>query len=238
MIYCISDIHGRKDRFDQFCTMLKPEDHVYVLGDVIDRGNDGMNILLDIMHNDQFTLLLGNHEHMMHQFLKSLRTYDHHLKNTYEMTWLYMNGGLATYEAYRMLDKKTQDEVYEYIDKLPLMIPNVQVNDKTYYLVHSKPIHTDSILTMHDTGDSIDAIKPILWDRVRYPFEDGFIKDKTVIAGHSSVLNYVLDSRPIGNCEDLKEASYINIDGGCASPYPASRLIVLCLDDLSYSLIK
>ena len=41
-IYCISDIHGKRDAFYEMLKKInfKEEDHLYVLGDVIDRGKD------------------------------------------------------------------------------------------------------------------------------------------------------------------------------------------------------
>lgn len=40
MHYVMSDIHGNKEAFDTVLSMinLQPEDYLYILGDVIDRG--------------------------------------------------------------------------------------------------------------------------------------------------------------------------------------------------------
>ena len=51
MIYCMSDLHGH---YENYIAMLReisfrPEDTLYVLGDVIDRGPDGIKILRDMM---------------------------------------------------------------------------------------------------------------------------------------------------------------------------------------------
>ncbi len=39
MIYVMSDIHGNRRRFDSIMEQirLQPEDHLYVIGDVVDR---------------------------------------------------------------------------------------------------------------------------------------------------------------------------------------------------------
>ena len=44
MIYCVSDIHGELDKFEQMLELIRfsDEDHLYVLGDVIDRGALGV----------------------------------------------------------------------------------------------------------------------------------------------------------------------------------------------------
>ena len=64
MIYAISDIHGC---FEQYQAMLQEisfssRDTLYVLGDVIDRGPDGIRILQDMMLRSNVLPLLGNHE--------------------------------------------------------------------------------------------------------------------------------------------------------------------------------
>ena len=50
MIYVLSDIHGNMKRFDSIMEQinLKPEETLYVLGDVIDRYPDGIKILKSV----------------------------------------------------------------------------------------------------------------------------------------------------------------------------------------------
>lgn len=69
MTYVLSDIHGRKDRFDNILKQidLQPDDTLYILGDVIDRNPDGVAILRQIMAMPNVKMLLGNHEYMMLQ---------------------------------------------------------------------------------------------------------------------------------------------------------------------------
>ena len=45
MIYCISDLHGRYDRYEKVLEKIQDTDELYVLGDCIDRGKDGLKIL-------------------------------------------------------------------------------------------------------------------------------------------------------------------------------------------------
>lgn len=49
MTYTVSDIHGCYDKYRELlrAIQLQPNDTLYVLGDVIDRGPDGFKILLD-----------------------------------------------------------------------------------------------------------------------------------------------------------------------------------------------
>ena len=51
MIYVMSDIHGRKDRFEDILEQinLRQNDLLYILGDVIDRNPSGVSLLRYIM---------------------------------------------------------------------------------------------------------------------------------------------------------------------------------------------
>ena len=64
MIYCMSDIHGEKDRFDKMLDLIhfSDSDTLYIIGDVIDRGPSGIEILKFIMDHPNIILIMGNHE--------------------------------------------------------------------------------------------------------------------------------------------------------------------------------
>ena len=68
MIYVMSDLHGYcLDRIKSTLERIgfSDSDYCYVLGDVIDRGFEGVKILRWLMTQPNITLLLGNHEAMM-----------------------------------------------------------------------------------------------------------------------------------------------------------------------------
>ena len=66
MIYCVSDIHGELDKFERLLALIQfsENDHLYVIGDAIDRCAMGVDILQLIMDTPNMTMLLGNHEQM------------------------------------------------------------------------------------------------------------------------------------------------------------------------------
>ena len=66
-IYVVSDLHGQNKVFQKGLRVIdfKKEDRLYVIGDVIDRGPDGVELLQCIMRSENMDLLLGNHEYMM-----------------------------------------------------------------------------------------------------------------------------------------------------------------------------
>ena len=242
--YCISDIHGHYDNLMDFVKTLKDDDKVYVLGDVIDKGEDSIKCLLYIMEDKRFEMLLGNHEYMMYQFLSDREGYKDY-PSAYE-AWVEWNEGYATLDDYDSLPSDKRKEVYEYIKNLPLNKPNVEVNGRTFYLVHSCP-KDDIELKMEDCDYNDNYIYTYVWQRCS-PADDFNMKDKIIIGGHTFVQYYLenpfsevkaafgYDGKIETNKELIDKAQYIDIDGGLATRSKTARLIALCLDDLTYEL--
>ena len=74
MTYAISDIHGCYDKYRELLRAIRfrPEDTLYILGDVIDRGPHGFKILLDMAQRPNVIGLMGNHEAMAIQALPGI----------------------------------------------------------------------------------------------------------------------------------------------------------------------
>ena len=138
MIYVMSDIHGCDGRYRNILKQikLKADDHLYILGDVIDRGPNGLGILRETMKKENITLLMGNHEHMMLEVLAD--------PDDADALWLwYRNGGKVTHEHFKHCTHAYRAEVLEYIRNLPINI-EVSVNGTDYVLVHGAPLCTFS----------------------------------------------------------------------------------------------
>jgi len=74
--YAISDIHGMYGSYMEAINNLKENDTLYVIGDVIDRGKNGIKILQDMMRRKNVKFILGNHEWQMMQVLDLIRKYN------------------------------------------------------------------------------------------------------------------------------------------------------------------
>ena len=232
--YCISDIHGHLKELEAFRNTLEKDDHVYVLGDIVDKGDDPIGCLRLVMNDERFECILGNHEYMMWQFLsaeKGTQEYEDAF-----MQWIAWNRGEDTYNPYLLLDEEERKKIYDFIEDLPLNIPDVEVNSHRYYLVHSVA-GSDVKVRMKDLDYAEDLIYPYIWDRpgVDCGFETP--EGRTVIAGHTAVQVYEPEKcEPFFREEDIRSAAYIDIDGGLAYGLKNSHLIALCLDDLEYKL--
>ena len=137
MIYVMSDLHGCYDKYKQMLEKIKfnSEDILYVLGDIVDRGDNGIKILLDMMKRPNVVPMLGNHEYMAYSVLKKFNVeitahnYNSHLDSgaieMYE-NWMF-NGGITTSQAFAKLDKATRDSIMEYLGEFetPLFLCTV-----------------------------------------------------------------------------------------------------------------
>ena len=73
--YVISDIHGN---YNAYMDMLKKiqfddDDILYILGDILDRGPNPIQVILDVMKRPNVEMLAGNHCVMALECLSFLR---------------------------------------------------------------------------------------------------------------------------------------------------------------------
>lgn len=152
--YCVSDIHGNGVAFDALMRILalKDDDTLYILGDIIDRGPDGIQLLKKIMKMPNVKLILGNHELMMIEYFDpsfalssgSLSgsstpvTLTKH--NTIKQRWN-QNSNHSTLNQFLSLSKEEQLEILEYLKKSSFH-ESVSIDGKKFYLVHAFPSET------------------------------------------------------------------------------------------------
>ena len=232
MIYVMSDIHGNMRRFDSVMKQieLRPEDTLYILGDVIDRYPDGIRILRRIMAMPNVKMLLGNHEYMMLNALG--RPYDRDEATDRETVadnlrlW-YRNGGDVTHRYWKRIRKDLREAVIAYLQGLPLNI-DITVGDRRYKLVHGAPVEEYGNRGWGYPSRTSFAV----WQRWRRAY--CWKMDYIMVFGHTPTLEYQ-------NCcpmEIWKRGNLVGIDCGGGFPedprdYYAKfgRLACLCLDD-------
>lgn len=231
--YVISDLHGRKNKYDEVIAYLKPTDHLYILGDVIDRFDDGIAILLDIMQRDNVTLLMGNHEKMMIDYLQA----DEDCVGTYEDYQFFSeiwerNGAMPTQSAYYRLDMEERRKVRDFLEHLPYAICDLKVNGRVFYLCHAYPLENYQEGIIYGSSLSEDEKKEFVWKRFVYGEKP--TEKKIHIVGHTPTPYYHM-SKDVKVYMDINEeetSGLIDIDCNLASKNDHVRLGMLCLDDL------
>lgn len=225
MIYVMSDLHGRYDLYKSMLEKIKlnNDDILYILGDIIDRGENGIKILLDMMGHSNIIPIIGNHEHMAYSTLKKLsveiteENYNNYLdREAIEMfeNWVF-NGGLSTSRAFSKSDAEDKGKILEYLGEFDLY-EELEAGGKKFVLVHGgldgfKP---DKPLDEYSITD-------IVWGRCDY--QKQYFPDKYLVTGHTPT--HFIDPKYKGRI--YKKNNHIAID--CGAVY-GGRLGCICLD--------
>lgn len=213
MVYAISDLHGYP--LEKFLILLEKvnfsqEDTLYVLGDVVDRGKDGVKIIKWMMAQKNVHLILGNHEAMLlacSDFLFDGTDCDtSSLTGTNRSlfaTWI-SNSGQPTYEALSAMRPSEVRYILEYLKKAPLY-ECITVNDREFVLVHGGLGNFRSEKPLSEY-----AITDLLWTRPHMYLD--YYRDKTVILGHTPTVFLKESSKG----RAIVTETWVDIDVGCA----------------------
>ena len=227
MTYCISDIHGDFKGYKYLLEKVSFSDNdtLFVLGDVIDRGEGGMEILKDMMMRPNVFPILGNHEYMAIPCMKFLLTEitEESIKDLDEniirglMEWQNV-GGYTTMDAFHRLTQEEKEDIYEYLREFSLY-EEIKVNGKKFVLVHAGITGFDANTPLEEYPFSNFLFKVPNYNRVYYP-------DKYLVTGHLPTCAIHQNKRPYFI---YKGNNHIAID--CGS-YCGGQLGMICLDTM------
>lgn len=181
--FAFSDLHGQRNLWEQIKAFLQPDDIVYFLGDAIDRGPDGYEIMKELLHDPRIVYIKGNHELMMQEALEEIRQNDGALYGERFYIWS-MNGCQPTLDAW-----VNNGSFYEWIDilrELPTEATYTNAEGREVVLCHA--------------GFTPDA-KPMLvdemvWDRRHFrnaipeEYQDGHM---VIVHGHTPTPYLIMD---------------------------------------------
>ena len=240
-VYVVSDLHGYYDAFLEGLKKidLKPSDRLYVIGDAIDRGDDGMKLLLYIKNHKNMDLLIGNHELFM---LNSVAPDGkNHCVGKDTILWLYFNGGDTTFEEYAKRQIKTRRNLLAWLRERYVM-KTLEVNGRKFCLTHSYYIEgqENRKLSEMDPRDVWSIVwRSMFRDDGHTSGEDIYGKyDYCFVTGHVPVLRVMREFGGDAEYNELapyRRGNLIDIDGGCAYGYDMglrNGLIFLRLDDM------
>lgn len=227
MTYVISDIHGEYEKYAEMLKKIKFSDNdtLCVLGDVVDRGERPVDILLDMMNRPNVFPIIGNHELMALDLLRELMveiTADNfatHLNAELmdKLLQWQMNGGDTTIKQFQQLPKDEREYVLDYLEEfVPYEL--VKVGDRKFLLVHSGLGNFNKNKELDDyTLEELTYIRPN-YDR-RYFADDNLF----IVGGHTPTL--AISGKP----EIHKNKNNICID--CGATFEG-KLACLCLDTM------
>lgn len=229
MIYVTSDLHGYP--LEKFLAFLEEagftsDDFLFVLGDVIDRGNYGVQLLRWMTQQSNVQLILGNHEWFMLgcSYLFDEVNDENLDKLTPEKLKLAQNwkrnGADATISGFRKLlreDPALVEGILDYIREAPLY-ETLELNGRKFVLVHAGLGNFDPEKPMEDYDEM-----ELLWTRPA--LDTRYYEDATVIFGHTPTIYYGEEYKD----RAIKTASWICIDTGVSFGH---HPMLLRLDDM------
>jgi serine/threonine protein phosphatase 1 len=213
----MSDIHGNYQQFlailDQI--LFKESDTLYILGDLLDYGEEAMELIDDLSLRLNVYCIAGEHDFLAARMLSG---FDKMLKNgstpdaeyIADMTAWVKDGGQATLEAFRALDADSREGVLEYLEELTLF-EDITVNGKRYVLVHAG-------IADYEADSELEDYLPE--DFFSEPLDASYalIEDATVVVGHVPTKS--------GKIERGEGSIFLDC-GACEG----GKLACLCLDN-------
>ena len=149
MNYVISDIHGCYEQYMKLLDKIhfSERDTLYLLGDLVDRGPEPMEVVKDVMRRKNVVTIMGNHDY---RALRILERFDPHgtIINSEDLLtckyWI-KDGGKSTVQGFLNMSLHERSEFLDYfglnsIDDLPDMRDFItqDENEDEVDLYHSK----------------------------------------------------------------------------------------------------
>ncbi len=222
MIYAVANLHGSFDKFKRLLKAIKFNDNdiMYVLGDIVDYGEEPIELLCDLSMRFNVIPIVGDHDY---RALRLLRELDKMLKGDApdgavltEMAEWIQDGGAKTMEGFKALDDDMKEGVLEYLEDMSLY-EEVEAGGKKYLLLHAGIADFDADTPIEDYMPE-DLIHQSLSPDV------ALIDGVTLVVGHRPT--YEIEGAERGHI--FRGEGSIFIDCGAAFDEP---LGCLCLDN-------
>ena len=221
MTYAVANLHGCFDKFKKLLKKINftDSDVMYVLGDIVDYGEQPIELLCDLSMRYNVIPILGECDlralEMLTELDKMLGGASPDPEIIGRMTEWIQEGGMKTMEGFKALDDDMKEGVLEYLEDMSLY-EEVEVRGKKYLLVHAgiADYTPDSDLEDYMPEDFIsESPDP------NYPLIDGV----TLVVGHRPT--YEIDGAEKGKIYHGEGSIFI--DCGAAYDEP---LGCLCLE--------
>ena len=224
--YVMGDIHGEYEMFLDLLEKIKlaETDTLYVMGDMIDRGEHPMKVLLKLMEMPNAFCLLGNHEMMALECLpflqreitdQSLAEMEPHFLGNLA-AWM-QNGGETTINEFRELSPDMREAVMDFLQDL-LIYVQLRAGGQEYLLVHAGLGHFAPEKNIEDY-----SLQELVWERADYART--YYPDRVVITGHTPTWSIEGNPEP-GSV--YRANHHIAVD--CGAGFPDGKLAAVCLE--------
>lgn len=223
MTYAVSDLHGCYDKFKKLLRTIHftDKDVMYVLGDIVDYGEESIELLCDLSMRCNVIPIVGDHDLLA---LKMLTELDKMLQDGAtpdpeiigQMTEWIRDGGQKTMEGFKALDDDMKEGVLDYLSDMSLY-EEAEAGGKKYILLHAGIAGFEPDTPLDDYMPEDFISEPL--DPERTYYDDAF-----VVAGH--IPTYEIPGAEKGRI--FHSGNNIFIDCGAAFDEP---LGCLCLEN-------
>ncbi len=229
MIFVMGDIHGCKEKYDEMLLKLNPSEHdaVFVLGDVIDVGDDGIEILNDMMYRANIYPILGEREYYAKKYLPLITEKGSSEKALESLggddkaelsKWLSMKSE-KTIEAFLKLGDEEKEAILEFLEEFA-PFEEIECKGKKFILTHAGiRYHDERDLYEHEEEDFVFAETD--YNKIYFP-------DAYLVTGHTPTV--AIGKEYAGKVYAKKR--HLALDCGAAF---GGRLAAVCLDTLKVS---
>ena len=184
MVYVVSNLHGNYTKFKQLLKTIafKDTDLMYVLGDIVDFGDESMELIGDLSVRYNVYPIVGEHDYTA---LKMLSGFEKMLKNgetpdkkfITKMTEWVADGGQSTLDSFRTLDAEMKEGVLDYLSDMTIY-EEVEVKGKSYLLVHAG-------IDGFKPGIDLEGLKPEAFFSEPLDLTKKYFDGVTVVVGHT-----------------------------------------------------
>lgn len=227
MIYVIGDIHGCKEKYTQMLQKINPDEHdaVFVLGDILDIGDEGIDILSEMMYCANIYPVLGEREYFARKLLKDIASFGS-LEKALEgldgekkellLKWEKL-GCQKTVEAFLKLGDDDREALLDYLDEFNAY-EQLECKGKKFVLCHAGINNFDPEKELSDYDDEDFVFADTDYGKI-------YLKDAYLVTGHKPTVT--IGKEFAGKVYAKKR--HLAIDCGAAF---GGRLAAVCLDTL------
>lgn len=237
--FVMSDIHGDKKRFFEMLKKIKfnSKDTLYIIGDILDRGDGSFEIYDYIMKQKNIHFLLGNHEVALLNVNRCIEKEKWEELKLWKSYWFEGHGE----ETYTMFfgewEQEQRNKYLDFLKKCNIDLL-IKVGKKYHYLVHAgiandvfekvqnRRIMQDLVNGKYDVlvrelkgGYYETSIGLLTKEEKLKAKEDGWIINPTIWFGHTPTI-YQQSGIP----RIWKKENFRNIDCGCCGYSNRGRL--------------
>ena len=183
MTYVISNLHGNHQKFQSILSQIsfRDSDVLYLLGDIVDYGEESMDLIADLSVRVNVYPIAGEHDFLA---AKMLGGFSKMLESgampdaefAAQMTDWVQNGGQATLDGFRALDAEQREGVLDYLQEMTLF-EELEVKGEEYILLHAGIADYDPETDLYDYEPEDFFSEPV---SAEYPL----IAGKTLVVGH------------------------------------------------------